>query len=454
MRLTSIFTSALLAGSLFLISCGSDNENENNDTSTNASNDEANSIDGKKSFTITVKNISKNVFWESGVANTPDGAETAGPALPGNSYTVEFEAVKGHKLSFATMLVKTNDWFFAPDQAGIALYDDNGQPITGDITDQIKAWDAGTEEDEPFGAGESQPLNSGDNPDKGTATTENVAEVTADELPAAVNAMIKVELEQVSDNTFRLKVSNLTDSATPITPVVWATHSRDYGFFKAGEADMGNGLEQVAEAGNPEALSAYLTDKTGPFTPFAPIGWVIQDKDGQNKIDLSQSASTLGLEKLAEDGSPEDLVNYAKELGLEAGSFNGAQKSESVTFAKEEGPILPGDEYRLTVTLGKDQELFLASMYVQSNDLFLAPKDFKLQLWDSEGNAVSGDITDQFTLFDAGTEENQRPGFGADQPLRQAAANTGAADENDKIRVHSEENLTDYITITVEPSNE
>lgn len=85
--------------------------------------------------------------------NTPDGASEPGPLLPGDSYIVEFTSAPGHYLDFATMLVQTNDWFFGPQASGIALFDEEGAPISGDITDQVVLWDAGTEVDQTPGVG-------------------------------------------------------------------------------------------------------------------------------------------------------------------------------------------------------------------------------------------------------------------------------------------------------------
>ena len=51
----------------------------------------------------------------------------------------------------------------------------------------------------------------------------------------------------------------------------------------------------------------------------------------------------------------------------------------------------------------------------------------------NNGNPVSGDITSQMILWDAGTEANQEPGIGPDQGPRQKAPNTGLA-ENGVVR--------------------
>ncbi len=64
------------------------------------------------------------------------------------SFTFTFTAVAGDRLSFAFMLVASNDYFFSPDPEGIALFDDAGDPIDGDISDMVKIWNAGTEADE------------------------------------------------------------------------------------------------------------------------------------------------------------------------------------------------------------------------------------------------------------------------------------------------------------------
>ncbi len=92
---------------------------------------------------------------ESGIFNTPDGASEPGPALPDGSYTFTFDAVPGDYLSFATMFVQSNDWFFAPAGSGIALFTD-GEPTTGDISTMVALWDAGTEVDETPGQGANQ----------------------------------------------------------------------------------------------------------------------------------------------------------------------------------------------------------------------------------------------------------------------------------------------------------
>ncbi len=100
--------------------------------------------------------------FQSGVFNTPVGADGPGPLMPGQAYEFSFDAMGGEYLSFASMLVHTNDLFFSPSERGIRLFDGN-KATEGDITALIKLWDAGTELNEYPGAGIHQParLNGG-----------------------------------------------------------------------------------------------------------------------------------------------------------------------------------------------------------------------------------------------------------------------------------------------------
>ena len=91
-----------------------------------------------------------------GVFNTPVGAMGAGPIRPGDSYEYSFTAMPGMKLFTTMMFGQSNDWFYAPDANGIALFDAKGNPVSGDITDKLILWNAGTEVDEEIGIGPNQ----------------------------------------------------------------------------------------------------------------------------------------------------------------------------------------------------------------------------------------------------------------------------------------------------------
>ena len=88
-------------------------------------------------------------------------------------------------------------------------------------------------------------------------------------------------------------------------------------------------------------------------------------------------------------------------------------------------PFSRGDAYRFHFVANLGDHLSLANMFVQSNDLFIAPSDTGIALFDGDGKPIRGDITDMFPLWDAGTEVNEAPGMGPNQAPRQPAANTG-----------------------------
>src|SRR6185503_8508294 len=67
-----------------------------------------------------------------------------------------FTATPKMKLYFTTMFGQSNDLFYAPDAAGIALFDAKGNPVNGNVTDQLVLWDAGTEVHEEVGVGPNQ----------------------------------------------------------------------------------------------------------------------------------------------------------------------------------------------------------------------------------------------------------------------------------------------------------
>lgn len=88
----------------------------------------------------------------SGVFGEPLGIQA------GQTVAFAFQAERGEELQIATMLVQTNDWFLAFDGGGLLLFDGVGNPVQGNVTDQLVIYDAGTEVDEPPGLGENQPL--------------------------------------------------------------------------------------------------------------------------------------------------------------------------------------------------------------------------------------------------------------------------------------------------------
>ena len=91
---------------------------------------------------------------------------------------------------------------------------------------------------------------------------------------------------------------------------------------------------------------------------------------------------------------------------------------------KKAGPLLLGAGDRFTFDAVSGDPLFFAIMFVESYDLVPAPMETGIPLF-NEDMTISGEVTERLTLWDAGTEMNAMPGFGAHQPIRQCGPNSG-----------------------------
>lgn len=114
------------------------------------------------------------------VFNLPDGATSPGPIGPGKSYTFTVEAMPGEKLSFASMFGASNDWVVATPPSGIALFDMNGKPLSGDHTADLAFYDVGSEADEELAVGAHTGPNQSSPTDGPADATMKVRKVTAD----------------------------------------------------------------------------------------------------------------------------------------------------------------------------------------------------------------------------------------------------------------------------------
>lgn len=202
---------------------------------------------------------------------------------------------------------------------------------------------------------------------------------------------------------------------------------------------------RVENISNPDGLE---TDGGAKY-PFAlsPGLFIVNHKKHYFFNEGKRSGGALELQ--AEDGNPEGLSKklLTKVGSIYLGIFNipvGADKP---------GPLLPGNAYEFTFEGSEGMKLNLIAMYGQSNDLFYAPKA-AFDLFDKNGDPLSGDITDKLLLWDAGTEVNQAPGIGDAQAPRQKMANTGRS-ENKRVSLvmdgFSYPNTRDVLRVTVAP---
>jgi hypothetical protein len=391
-----------------------------------------------RKFTVTLENVAvANPFTSGGVFNTPVGASAPGAITPGKKYEFTVDAGRKQKLSFVTMLAATNDLFFGPNGDGIALYDQNGDPISGDVTSQIQLWDAGTEVNEEPAVGPNtvthQPA-----PNTGPAENGNVVDIkdttdtfkyptVADVMKATVTHLtgtqFKVSIENVSTN-MALKTS-AGNFPAPMSPGVWVVHGGKDPLFTVGQKDRGKGLEHIAEDGDPSTLGAFVAANSGITFPASPGVWVVHGAGSKPLFTTGKADYGDGLEHIAEDGNPAAL---GMELASVDGGITGAVFNTPVGAAGP-GPILPGAKYQFTFTAGPGDALSFATMLAATNDVFFGPKDTGIALFDAAQKPLTGDITDQISLWDCGTEGNEEPGIGPNTVTNQLAVDTGTPGE-------------------------
>lgn len=377
-------------------------------------------------FTVTVENILPVTNYSS--------SGSLGFLAPGEQQTVEFHAGDGDYLSFATMFVQSNDLFYGFEDRGLRLHDADGNPITGDVTSKVDLWDAGTEVNQEPGVGADQaPRQTGPN----AGTTENgvvrlVSELGDGFVYPADEQVIRLTLKHDGGTLFTFTIENISAGSSlpsPLAPGGWAIHKSGVRLFTDGEASSA-GLEAVAEDGNNEEFINDLTAWTGYTSPYAPGVWAVHAAGSTPIFADGATDSGEGLEELAEDGDPSILA---------ASLTNGTKASLSGVFntpdgASGPGPILPGGSYSFTFKASEGDYFNLATMLVETNDLFLAFDEGGIALFNN-GIALSGDITNLIELWDAGTEVNEYPGAGKYQPIR-GGGNSGPAEGGSVVIVN------------------
>jgi hypothetical protein len=179
----------------------------------------------------------------------------------------------------------------------------------------------------------------------------------------------------VTTRRFRVRIENRSGTSAlpaPISPGVFVAHRDKDPLFTAGAADRREGLEAIAEDGVPTMLAASLAAKSG-------IG------------------------------------------------ANGA--FDTAVGATAAGPAMPGSAFEFMIDAAPGEKLSFASMFAQSNDVFLAPDGDGIDLFDAQGMPLAErDVSSEIALWDGGTEANEAPGMGPNQAPRQPAANTGPAE--------------------------
>jgi hypothetical protein len=154
------------------------------------------------------------------------------------------------------------------------------------------------------------------------------------EISAQADEIFTVRIENVSAKD-ALKLSNGKTEPVGVAPVLYVIHTNRAPLFTSGEPDRGKGLEALAEDG-----------PTGPL-----------------------EKSLRGQPGIVHVGSTDTPVG-----------------------ARSPGDIWPGDAFEFKVTAKPGERLTIATMFAQSNDLFYAPKEEGIALFDASGKPVAGDL--------------------------------------------------------------
>ena len=402
-------------------------------------------------FTVTLTNAANYYNVHSFAERTDfNGGNSQGPG-PLNAadlqYQVSFQAVPGTRFTPVTMMGNSNDWFLSPeDFAGIPLWDANGMPLNGvDIASELILFDLGTEADNipeafpPAGAnvGDADPNTATRIVDRQGRRGDTYITAVLDYTPSA---------DGLSAGTFTFTIRPVaamlpnpaegpsSNNGFVATPGIVVLHELADPLFTLGEVDRGVGLEGIAEDGNPGALFDYFTEEGGSGflrlsstrTVFSPgVAYAFNGERDPFVLQGEVNNPDNGLEEIAEDGNNAVAFDYLTNLGI------------PVAASEQTSPVGPGESltFTLTVPEGQDFKLGFATMFVDTNDWFIAYNNAGFPLWDENGVPASGfGASEKSYLFDSGTEADQITGFGADQAPRQGAANTGAEDPNNIVR--------------------
>jgi len=174
----------------------------------------------------------------SGIFNTPVGADGPAPIFPGEAYEFDITTTSAaSRLSFATMFIQSNDIFSGPGPGGIPLFNTDGTPIQGDISELSPLWDVGSERNQAPQMGPTQAPRQPE-PDFGARQgTVSAFEDSTRSLPLASGIVDVMVAEE--NGTYRFTILN--DAAnkgaltTPIGPIFYATHDDQWELFTTGQ---------------------------------------------------------------------------------------------------------------------------------------------------------------------------------------------------------------------------
>ena len=244
-------------------------------------------------------------------------------------------------------------------------------------------------------------------------------------------------------------------SLVAITMLILLTATTE--FVSAREEALPNTQENSEDVGNTVTFRVRIQNISAdadPPTLLSPGVWVLHNEAGP-LFTVGESDRSQGLETLAEDSDPSSLAASLRARGLQAGVFDAPVCVDTPGLLPSSEAVEFGSSYEFEVTATPETPfLSFATMFVQSNDLFIAPSENGIPLFDEDGNAVFlKNVTAELHLWDAGTEENEEPGIGLNQAPRQPRPNTGPDDIVTTVRVVDDEfsypDVTDIVKVYI-----
>jgi len=175
---------------------------------------------------------------------------------------------------------------------------------------------------------------------------------------------------------------------------------------------------------NVASLDQYPTAPDPPLSTGGAV-WITPGAygiyRGKNPVLGRNKAASSGLEAIAEAGRPggtpenDSLVAELRHTRnvVRAGAWTPedtvADPNDPLGEVPGAPPIAPGGAFELDVEASPGEKFAFASMFVPSNDVFFAPGPGGIDLFE-DGDPVEGSVTDEISLWDAGTEPNEPPG--------------------------------------------
>jgi len=229
-----------------------------------------------------------------------------------------------------------------------------------------------------------------------------------DSLPEISTAM-DVRIMPLESNTgFEITIENIRDQPDLLKNIsegAWVVHNAgQVPFFEVGEfGDLL--LKKQAEDNSNAEYREYLEDNSGWFSSLSPGAYTMNDS-----LFYIGSLATNAMESLAEDGDPSGFTD----------TFD--------TPVGASGPdvLAPGQSYTFQISATSGDYFSMASKLMETNDWYVGTQIIPLF---QNNKPLTGIITNNFKVYDAGTEIDEYPQLGPNQAPRQPGNNEGPSED-------------------------